>query len=294
LAPLLIPMFMSGLAAVTIVMKWLVVGRYRSGTIHRRSAAYVRWWLVDRVMDQFERWCGVYIAETLFATLFYKLCGAHVAWSSVVGSSLREFDLVDVGAFTSIKGSTYARIFVSDGQLQFAPVAFERGCATRGGSAVMPGTVVGEFALLDRLSAAPHGARLEAHRKYQGSPARDVDGIDNNDKKERSWFRVEVFKLTALSVLLYVPFTLANFGTACLLELVDWDDWATYHYRPQLRWILGFFLSMIVVCALCVTFKRSFVAASPRPPKQRSDVEKALYWAIEFMWYRLVSSCFLS
>ena len=49
--PFAVPAFFVIFSLITIVTKWLVVGRYRSCTIEFASFAYFRWWFVDRLVE---------------------------------------------------------------------------------------------------------------------------------------------------------------------------------------------------------------------------------------------------
>ncbi|KAJ8612593.1 hypothetical protein CTAYLR_009799, partial [Chrysophaeum taylorii] len=104
LLPLVIPLFMLSLATLIILAKWVVIGRYRVGTTLRGTPFFLRWWVVDRLIDQFDLWVGMFIYDTLFINCFYVLMGTEVSFRARIKVLLREFDLVSVGSHATVSG----------------------------------------------------------------------------------------------------------------------------------------------------------------------------------------------
>ena len=285
LVPIVIPVFMLSLTIVTIVAKWLIVGRYRAVSITRRSVSFLRWWVMDRLMDQWDRFVGVFIADTMLLSVVYSLMGCRIALLGTrIETLLREFDLITIGRGATVSGSVFARMFTPGGWLTFAPVCLGTRSTMRWGSVVMPGTVVDEGVLLDYNGATMAGMHLNENTRYEGSPAQDA-GPRSASVAVSSDVFLEGLKPALLGPLLYIPFLGTNLISATILELVNFLDWR-FRYRELMYWMLGFLLSTIVAAGLVVALKRVFVGNGI--PRLKNLVSCSVAWMIEFMWYRVV------
>ena len=230
LLPLVIPNFMTSLTVVTIGVKWITIGRYRAGTTQRGSWLFLRWWLVDRVVDQFNAWVGVFIYDTLLINVFHTLMGANVAMSASIETLIREFDLVFVGEHATVSGAVYPRMFAPGGAMYFARVTLERGSSVKSSAVVMPGCCIEAGAVLDHLAASIPGMRLSNDCVYQSSPAALVDENASNGAGRTASLLFEILKLAMLMLYLYSSFVTTNVIWAYCMDEIDWDTWF-FRYR---------------------------------------------------------------
>ena len=96
--------------------------------LRRGSLGFVRWWLVDRAVDQWEAYVGIFAKDTVLINVFYFLMGADVSMSAKIDTFVREFDLVRIDKRADVSGAIYARIFEPNGVLRFAPVRLDEEC----------------------------------------------------------------------------------------------------------------------------------------------------------------------
>merc|ERR1719330_69882 len=74
--PIVVPTWMVSFSILTVLAKWIVIGKYQEGVISASSTAFVRWWFVDRIVALWEFWVGNIVNDTLLMNYFYILMGA--------------------------------------------------------------------------------------------------------------------------------------------------------------------------------------------------------------------------
>ena len=89
--------------------KWAIIGTYKPAKIPVPSIAFVRWWFVDRLVHLWEIWVGSLAKGTPIIWLFYKCLGAKIHPSARINAFVREFDLVDIGAYSSLSADITCR-----------------------------------------------------------------------------------------------------------------------------------------------------------------------------------------
>lgn len=75
LAPVI---WFSTFSALTIVVKWLALGRGVRGQIPLNSVTYLTWWYVSTTLNVWEAVGGWWLLDTKLLILFYRLMGARV------------------------------------------------------------------------------------------------------------------------------------------------------------------------------------------------------------------------
>ena len=140
----IIPGFLFAFSLVVIIMKWIIIGRYKRSRHTLYSWYFMRWWTIDRLMDLWENLMGRYILDSFFANIFYKLMGADICMNNEIKSFIREPDLIKLGSGTTLKGRVYCRLIESD-FMWFDTVDIGNLCVIDSMSVVLPGTVVDHY-----------------------------------------------------------------------------------------------------------------------------------------------------
>ena len=298
LVPLVIPVFMLSLTLIVVLVKWILIGRYEEKKFKvPNSVAFLRWWLMDRIMDQWERFVGNFIKDTLLIAIFYKLMGADVAMTAKIDGFLREFDLVTIGPRAQIKGAfIIARRFAKHRfgllTLKFGAVRIAEDAVLESGSVVMPGCRVEKGATLDPQSATLPGTRLKSGTRYNGSPAKQTD--DEAEEKEDdmvvveqksfSFWTYEMAKVLSLPCILYATYFTAVTTSSLLFHVVDFDD-VSYRYRELLYWVLSYFWgSGICSVLLCLIAKWTLLGRGTTRTTEMGT------WLVEYFWFRIVTN----
>ena len=157
--------------AVSVVVKWAVIGRYRAGRYPLWSGYFLRWWFVRHVQGLVPlQW----LAGTRFMAGYCRLMGANVGADCHIGTVfVGAFDLLTIGDRASINldtnlvGST-----VEDGMLIIGPIRIGTDCLVGAHTVLAPDTEIADGAELAEHSMLPQGARIPAGQCWAGSPAR--------------------------------------------------------------------------------------------------------------------------
>ncbi|KAJ8613661.1 hypothetical protein CTAYLR_003149 [Chrysophaeum taylorii] len=268
--------FLSNARIVVISAKWIVAGRRRSSAVVVGSFDYLRWWVIERLFDQWELWCGEFIKDTVLINAFYRACGSNV---SLVGARidtfLRDLDLMTVGYGASIEGNVYARSFFREGQIlgmRFARVSIYG--TVEKFAVVQLGAEIEEGAVLKHMSVAAPFSRAEGGKAMHEHQSR---------LSRRCW--IEVAKLALLLPLLYAPFVTTSTIVAWTMRRVGWFA-LTFRYRPLVWWVLSYYSGLIVLVLFVVVCKWLLIGfARPGSPRSMMMVRA---WFVDYVWQRIV------
>jgi len=125
---------------VLILLKWLVIGKYREGRYPVYGSMYLRWWFVE--IMHYVLGPGIFSWDL---PLFYRLMGARIARDAKISGSatLAEFDLITIGAGASVDDFATVRGFgLSHGSMILRPVTVGVSSQVCHRSIVAPGHVV--------------------------------------------------------------------------------------------------------------------------------------------------------
>jgi non-ribosomal peptide synthetase-like protein len=174
LTPLLAVIYVLAMCGLTVVAKWLLIGRVKPGTYSLWSGFYVRLWFVRQLGE-----LALDLLHPLYATLYvrpwYLALGAKVGKRAEISTATSLVpDLIEIGSES----------FIADGVVFGAPRAVPGGiqlARTRighrtfvGNSGLLPtGADLGDEVLLGVLSKPPEAAEaaLEKGSTWFGSPA---------------------------------------------------------------------------------------------------------------------------
>jgi len=155
---------------LSIVLKWLLLGRVRPGRYPLWSFYYLRFWFVRAVM----RAAPVrYLSGTPFLVIYYRLMGARIGKNVFLGSQLvMTCDVLEIDDDSSIgMESSLDSSTVEEGMLRIAPIRIGKRCWV-GNRAFLGGdTVMEDGAGLGHLSMLPDAKRIPAGELWCGSPA---------------------------------------------------------------------------------------------------------------------------
>jgi len=155
---------------LSIVVKWLLLGRIRPGHYPLWGWFYWRFWFVRTLV----RAAPVpYLTGTPFLNLYYRLMGAHIGRDVYIGGAgLATFDVLSIGEGSSIGTDTSMDgTSVEGGWLKISPVTIGRNCWIGNRCSLGARTTLEDGAGLDDLSMLPDDARIPAGQLWAGSPA---------------------------------------------------------------------------------------------------------------------------
>jgi non-ribosomal peptide synthetase-like protein len=159
--------------AVTIALKWLLIGRYRVGE-HPLWSFFV--WRDEIMNTTQERLAGTWLMGAAQATpmmsLYLRLMGAKVGrdvWCDT--NTITEFDMVELGdgCVVNRHGIVQAHLF-HDRVLRIGPVSLGPHSTLGPISAILPEAALGEGCSVGARSVVMRGERLPDATRWHGAP----------------------------------------------------------------------------------------------------------------------------
>jgi non-ribosomal peptide synthetase-like protein len=172
-APLLIAAGGLAAAALTVALKWTLIGRYRAGDWPFWSFFVWRDEVINSLQEQLAGiWLLNYALATPLMSTYLRAMGARVGaqvWCETL--NVTEFDLVELGAGSVINRRAHIEThLVHDRLMRLGPTRFERGATLGPGSAVLPDTTLGVGCSVGGRSVVMRGERLPAASRWHGIP----------------------------------------------------------------------------------------------------------------------------
>lgn len=137
------------LPLVGILIKWLVIGRYRAGSYPLWGAYYLRWWFVNKFLLVAD--AGIFKLNSRFYVLYLRMMGANVGTKCRVSyeANIQEFDLITIGSDCYLDSCTVRPFVLSTGHMNLSNIVVGDSCVIGfrsnvvAGSTLANGTVVG-------------------------------------------------------------------------------------------------------------------------------------------------------
>ena len=193
-----------------VVMKWLIIGRYKPGRYPLWGSYYFRWWLARRLHGI----SSVFVGTPLMP-IYLRLMGAKVGKDCFIGTNnIQIFDLISIGDRTSIGQDTQLLGYtIEDGYLVLGNIDIGKECYVGTHSVLSPGSKMGNGSILLEQSMLSEGVTIPSGETWSGAPA-SVSEYDN----DISAMRKISFKETSLKKRL--TFSLAHLLAMDLLGIV--------------------------------------------------------------------------
>ncbi|GAG37059.1 unnamed protein product, partial [marine sediment metagenome] len=156
---------------LAILVKWVVMGRYKAGCWPLWGLYYFRWWVASQIQAASH---AEMLRGTPLMSLYLRLMGARVGRNCTIDSQFfGAFDLVSIGDDTSIAVDT--QLFgarVEGGVFYVGRVDIGSRCFVGTHALVGLDTVMEDDSRLDDLSSLVDGETIPQGQSFKGSPAR--------------------------------------------------------------------------------------------------------------------------
>jgi len=152
---------------VAVGAKRAIIGRYRAGKFEAWSSMYLRWWLVDQIIDICGR--GIFVHNNASLTFYYRMLGARIGVGAIISKDavLREYDLITVGAGAAIDSALVRAFAVDEGGFILKPITVGEGACVGPKSIVAPGTSVAANACMGPLTSSYEAEDTDSsYRRY--------------------------------------------------------------------------------------------------------------------------------
>ncbi|WP_022677887.1 Pls/PosA family non-ribosomal peptide synthetase [Novosphingobium sp. B-7] len=238
----------------SIVVKWLVIGRYRAGDYPLWGAYYFRWWFVRRFSEVI---ATPYLAGTPMLRFYYRMLGAKVGRRVFIGRGpIDVADLVTLGDDAVVSDQAMlATSAVERGMLRLGSATLGKGATVGSMAVVGRNAALGDGAVLDDLSSLAAGVTIPAGERWNGSPAACVaKGVEHHIDNGASPMRrvlsgialaLAAFILPIVAILPIAP------GLIAMIEI----DWNTQGYSYLLLAPLLAITYVVLMCVLTIAAK---------------------------------------
>ncbi|MBL1290176.1 Pls/PosA family non-ribosomal peptide synthetase [Streptomyces sp. NPDC057067] len=164
-----------GLSVTPILVKWVLVGRWKPQRIRIWSLAYFRLWVVKTLVRSDP--LVLFVGSPLY-TLYLKALGARIGAGAAVFSRHVPVctDLLSVGDSTVIRKDSFFTCYrARDGLIETGTVTLGKDALVAEASVLDIETSLGDGARLAHASALHSGQTVPAGENWHGSPARCAD-----------------------------------------------------------------------------------------------------------------------
>jgi non-ribosomal peptide synthetase-like protein len=239
---------------LSIVVKWVVLGRVKPGDYPLWGGYYFRWWLVRRFLSVMPTH---YMAGTPMMRIYYRLLGARIGSGVYLG--LRDIDapdLVDIGRDAIIsKNAVLATVGVERGLLRIGRVTVGERAFVGAMAVIGRDATVEDEANLDDLSLLQANATLPRRQMWSGSPA----GPTGRSEARPPAPMVSLARRIAVTLGLMIAAPLLPLAAVLpiapgLIGLME-IDWATTGYRYILLTPILALIYVISMCSLITAVK---------------------------------------
>ncbi|ORX55656.1 acetyl-CoA synthetase-like protein [Hesseltinella vesiculosa] len=279
-----------------IAVKWIVIGRYRSGRYALWGSYYLRWWFVRQVIRIAGR--GIFKASPTWYVWYLRLMGAKIGRNCFVDihATIEEFDLVTIGDGCSFDNCSLRPFSLSKGHMNLMEVVVGDNCVVGlkstvpAGSHLRSGTVLGPLTSSHARDMKTGGA---AHiNSPEGMAYADLCRTNFPMPKLIVQFLIGWPILLIINFISYLPW----FAVILLLTSEVFFEKRTanqfsevifYFAEPER---VGYhFLAVIVrdnivpfvYLFVVIIFKRLFIGKFKPGPRSRDQMTLLRYWLME-------------
>ncbi|MCY0918511.1 phosphopantetheine-binding protein [Streptomyces sp. H27-G5] len=203
------------LCGFPVLVKWVLIGRWRPSQVRVWSVRYVRFWVVKTLVRSDP--LVLFVGSPLYV-LYLRALGARIGPGVALFSRIVPVctDLLTVGAGAVVRKDAYFTCYRAHrGLIQTGPVTLGADSVVGDASVLDVATAVGDRARLGHASSLHSGQTIPAGAHWHGSPAQPAPvGFTMVDPADcGTWRRALHGVLQVLAVLLvYLPLTFGGVG----------------------------------------------------------------------------------
>jgi non-ribosomal peptide synthetase-like protein len=160
---------------VTLILKWLIVGKYRKAELPMWT---LQVWLTEAVTSLYESLAIPYFLDflqgTIFLPFFLKLLGVKIGKKVFLDTTdFTEFDLVSIGDYASLNHDSGPQTHLfEDRIMKMGPVNIESNVTIGAGTIILYDSIIARKTNIESLSLVMKGDRVPANSNWEGIPIR--------------------------------------------------------------------------------------------------------------------------
>lgn len=222
------------LIVISILIKWIVIGKFKEGNYPLWSFYYFRFWFVKKFVDFVPL---SLLTGSPFLSIYYRMMGAKIGKNVFIGSDrIRAFDLVTIGDNSSISKEAYLMGYkIENNTLYIGKIEVGKKCYVGPRALLSLYTEMSSNSSLMELSMLPEKSKIPSEEVWKGSPAKfqyKRDDLKNknvvlDDKEQFSTFKTNLIFLFAVTLIIGLPLLLA-LPIADTLFILEEKIWLGY------------------------------------------------------------------
>lgn len=175
--PLLYIMFGIAALLLTTLMKWLIVGRYKTDEQPLWSSFV---WRTELMTGFYEHFTGEFFAQHLqgmiFLPWYFRMLGMHIGKRAcIMTTDFTEFDLVRIGDDVALNDDcTIQTHLFEDRVMKMSTITIGSRVSIGSCTVILYGTVIEDEVKIGDLSLLMKGERLYAGSQWAGAPVRRI------------------------------------------------------------------------------------------------------------------------
>ncbi|ORZ14195.1 hypothetical protein BCR42DRAFT_492821 [Absidia repens] len=287
---------------VAILVKWVVIGRYRAGSYPLWGQYYLRWWFVQKVIDLMGH--GIFEFDAQTYGWYLWLMGAKVGKNCQIDrrADIQEYDLLTFGDGCVLETKSVVRPFtLSTGRMNLDPIVIGDNCVVGlrsfvvAGSTLAPGTAMAPLtSSFPRQLNAGDGAAASINTP-QGMALADLSRASYPGphvvlRYLVCWPIVFIINLISNLPWLGVIFLLTNqafFSKSMDPSSSRFSELVLYFAMPKR---VGYHMLAVAVrktivpifyLLLVILFKRGVIGEFKAGPRRRDQLSLMRYWLME-------------
>jgi len=190
------------LLLLSIILKWLFIGKFKEGIYPLWGFYYFRFWFVKKCVDITP---VALLTGTPFLAVYFRLMGTKIGKNVYLGSDrVRVFDLVTVGNNSSIsKEANIMGYLIEDGMLRLGRISIGNNCFIGARSLLNENTCMEDDSALLELSMLPANSTVPEGQTWRGSPAKPYESPYDLlvAAKKKSPLTINPFKRVGLTII---------------------------------------------------------------------------------------------
>jgi len=220
--------------ALSVAVKWIVIGRIKPGRYPLWGTYFFRWWFVQSIRNIVPT---SYLTGTPLLTCYYRLMGSKIGANVYLGNDGGQaYDLLTIGDDSCLGAdSHFTCATVEDGWLILGSIEIGNRCFVGTRTVLRPGSRMADDAVLDDLSLLTSNTTIRSGECWRGSPAKQVaqdSRLPKPNGLERSSFarRFAYGVLYVIGVLIFPLLSMAAFfpGMIAMAHLNYIDEHYSY------------------------------------------------------------------
>jgi non-ribosomal peptide synthetase-like protein len=191
---------------ITILLKWVVVGKFKEGKYELWGNYYLRWWFVKRLNSIVAT--NLLNGTTLYSAFLRKL-GVQIPNSSILSNIyIGAEDLLEIGENVSVSAHVvFNNAVVENGQLILSKIIIHDNVNIGSASVVAGNTIIYENSELQDLSFLNEGQTIPPNSIFGGSPATFIRSKTKDEIIEKVPKRLKFkYNIIFMMLLVLIPF----------------------------------------------------------------------------------------